>query len=533
MVRLNERWKSDIDRIRLITMIAFIMIITAMAWQSDDAYHGYVMAKHLVEGDGLVYNIGERATASSCPLFTLIIGAGYFVTRQMFYTSIFISVAFSSGAYYILCKYFCKSVRQIILSFFILCGSFSFISYTTSGLENCLLFFLAALFLKLFFQTERYTAKQLLYLGLLISAIAMTRMDGVLMFVPMVVFAYLFRRDKVSFPKAVIIGMLALTPFLLWLLFSLFYYGFPFPNTAYVKLGTQIPQKEYYIRGIQYYFVTAINDVLVLLLPFSFCITALWRKKLQYIWGAAGIVLYGLYVLHIGGDFMVGRHFTVMFFMSLCFFAKMDEEWNTMEKGNRVRMAFTTLAMGGILFTLTIPSAIGNQYLFGHEKSWPIADERRFYFPNTSLFNNLGQNMKEGKVIRAAWNEQGIEELRSIGENGGILPFVPGISIYYNSDMYLNDQYALGDPFLSKLPAIRQENWRIGHMQREVPEGYKETVQTGVNVIVNKDLREYYDKILLITRGELWDKERIETILNMNLGKYDYLIENYKATLDN
>lgn len=141
--------------------------------------------------------------------------------------------------------------------------------------------------------------------------------------------------------------------------------------------------------------------------------------------------------------------------------------------------------------------------------------------------------MKEGKVIRAAWNEQGIEELRSIGENGGILPFVPGISIYYNSDMYLNDQYALGDPFLSKLPAIRQENWRIGHMQREVPEGYKETVQTGVNVIVNKDLREYYDKILLITRGELWDKERIETILNMNLGKYDYLIENYKATLDN
>ena len=110
---------------------------------------------------------------------------------------------------------------------------------------------------------------------------------------------------------------------------------------------------------------------------------------------------------------------------------------------------------------------------------------------------------------------------------------MPGISIYYNSDMYLNDQYALGDPFLSKLPAIRQENWRIGHMQREVPEGYKETVQTGVNVIVNKDLREYYDKILLITRGELWDKERIETILNMNLGKYDYLIENYKATLDN
>ena len=60
---------------------------------------------------------------------------------------------------------------------------------------------------------------------------------------------------------------------------------------------------------------------------------------------------------------------------------------------------------------------------------------------------------------------------------------VPGITAYYNQDMYLNDLYALGDPFLSKLPAVREENWRIGHMWREAPVGYDETADRGLQLV--------------------------------------------------
>ena len=109
---------------------------------------------------------------------------------------------------------------------------------------------------------------------------------------------------------------------------------------------------------------------------------------------------------------------------------------------------------------------------------------------------------------------------------------VPGITKYYNDDMYLNDLYALGDPFLSKLPAVREDNWRIGHMWREAPAGYGDTVLYGENVIENKDLAEYYEVIQLITRGRLFDSERIDAIIKINSGQYDYLIENYKDTLD-
>ena len=38
--------------------------------------------------------------------------------------------------------------------------------------------------------------------------------------------------------KMLIYAALGFLPFIFWELFSLLYYGFPFPNTAYAKLGT-------------------------------------------------------------------------------------------------------------------------------------------------------------------------------------------------------------------------------------------------------------------------------------------------------
>ena len=60
-----------------------------------------------------------------------------------------------------------------------------------------------------------------------------------------------------------------------------------------------------------------------------------------------------------------------------------------------------------------------------------------------------------------------------------------------------------------------------------------ETLLTGENVLKDKNLAAYYDKIRLITRGPLFTRERWKAIVNMNLGRYDYLIdwEYYKSRL--
>lgn len=530
---MKRIYLSDrLSKYKLISIIVFLIIITGLAWQSDDAYHAYIMARNLVLGNGFVYNVGERATASSCPLFTLVIACGYFVFRNMFLVSLLICVVFSTMAYVIVVNSFCHTRKHVFIAFFTMVGSISFISYTTSGLENCMLYFLAALFLKYYFQTERYDAKKMFILAILISLIAMTRMDAVLMFVPMILYVYLGRRDKVSFGKAVLLGIAGLLPFIGWEVFSTIYYGFPFPNTAYVKLGTDIPLKEYLVRGVQYFLTSLSFDPILILVPAVAVVLIFIVKKANYTYCILGVLLYICYVFYIGGDFMVGRHYTVLFLISLICVLRYMEDGDINEQLRwRFEKAYIIVAAAGIIFSYAA-KPVTNQYLFGYGAS-PIADERGGYFKYTSLYNNALSYIKTGKmVIRDAWNESGIEELRSKGHKSGLLVMVPGISIYHNSDLYLNDLYALGDPFLSKLPAVREDNWRIGHMWREAPVGYNETVLYGENVIENESIREFYEVIKFITRGPIWDKDRLKAVIDINIGKYDHLLEEYKSTLD-
>lgn len=523
---------TDKDRFGLISIIVFVLIITAMAWQSDDAYHAYIMAKNLVDGYGFVYNIGERATASSCPLFTLVVAAGYFVFRNMFLVSLLICVIFSTAAYVIVIRSFCKDRKQVILAFITMVGSTCFICYTTSGLENCMLFFLAALFLKYYFAGKTYNARRMLALALLISLIAMTRMDAVLMFIPMILWVFLARRQDVSFGKAVALGITGLLPFILWEVFATWYYGFPFPNTAYVKLGTAIPVREYLVRGIQYFLTSLSFDPVLLLVPLYAAVMVFIVRKAEYSICIMGVILYICYVFYIGGDFMVGRHFTVLFLISLISVLWLinNEELREVLK-SRIVKSYTVVITAGLIFSYAA-RPVTDQYLFNYGSS-PIADERGGYFKYTSLYNNAMSYFRTGEmVIRDAWNESGVDELRENGSNAGLLIMVPGVTAYYNQDLYLSDLYALGDPFLSKLPAVREDNWRIGHMWREAPVGYDETVLQDKNLIENDSLREYYDVIRLITRGPLWDRERMKAVIAINTGKYDHLLDEYKSTLD-
>ncbi len=534
MNRIKDFFGEELNRYKFFAILIFIAVITLLAWQSDDSYHAYIMAKNLVDGNGFVYNVGQRSTASSCPLYTLVIAAGYFVIRDMFFVSLLINIVFSTLAFRILIKDFCKTRNQIIFCLFVTLGSVSFVSYTTSGLENSMLFFLGACFMKLYLTNERYSGKNLIGIAILISLIAMTRMDAVLMFAPMAVYAYLAKRDT-SFPKAVGLGILGLLPFVLWEVFVTFYYGFPFPNTAYVKLGTNIPLSDYLVRGIRYYRDTAIKDPLVILIPAFAFIASVIVKKAQYLICMAGSLLYGLYLLYIGGDFMMGRHFTVMFLIGLiCYIDIKNREFSDRGRGASFHRCFVGVVIAALIYGST-SGIIADQFLYGGTFGSPISDERAGYFKTTSLFNNLYSLIRTGELcIRDTWNEKGVIELRENGFEGGIIESVPGITKYYNNDIYLNDLYALGDPYLAHLPAVIEEGWRIGHMWREAPKGYAEMVRygQGADAIENEDVRQYFEVIDMITREELFDSDRIKAVIDLNLGRYDYLIDNYQATLD-
>ena len=535
MNRIRDYFSEELNRYRFFAILIFIVIVTMLAWQSDDSYHAYIMAKNLVDGNGFVYNIGQRATASSCPLYTLVIAAAYFVIRDMFFVSLLVNIVFSGVAFGILIRNFCKTKRQIIFCLLVLIGSSSFVSYTTSGLENSMLFLLGAVFMKRYFSSERYEAKSMFIIAILVALIAMTRMDAVLIFVPMALYVYLTKRDGVSFGKAVGIGILGLLPFVLWEIFATWYYGFPFPNTAYAKLGTNIALRDYIIRGARYYLNAMVCDPVILIVPLFVLIAALSVKKSQYIACMAGPVLYGLYLLYIGGDFMMGRHFTLLFFISvICYMDIKNREFSELGRGASFHRLFAGFVIATLVYTGT-SHVLTDQFLFGRTFGSPISDERAGYFNTSSLFNNVISLIRTGDLcIQNTWNDDSVQDVRDNDMPGAILESVPGIVKYYNNDLYLNDLYALGDPYLAHLPAVHEAGWRIGHMWRDTPVGYKNLVRYGwgYGAIKNKDAREYYEIIDEITRGPLFDKDRMIKVININLGRYDYLIENYKQSLD-
>lgn len=527
--RINEK------KLFWLLVLLFALVTLIISWNSDDAYHAYIMAKNLVDGNGFVYHVGYRVSATTCPLFTLLTALVYAVlgSDSMYLAGIILGVACSTIAVYILVFKICKTIESAFLSVCILIGCYCFMSYTTAGLENSLLFLLSALFLYYFNRKELFEEKDLFILALLLSLLAMTRMDSVLLFIPTICIGYLFF-SKVQFIKKVLIGLGGLFPFVLWEVFSIFYYGYPFPNTMYVKLNTGFPKTDYFSRGLNYLFFSSLVDIALFLVPLLFLILSIvWKnKRMQLV--AGGVWIYLFYVVSIGGDFMVGRHLTVPFFVAfigvLILFSKSKlVDWN------RSLKKFLLLILSLELICGVFIRPVAKEYLFEIKRDpsvTGVADEKNAYYSSTGLIPYI-QNLLKGKDTVEDYASECTDycaKLREKNVRGDCVFFIRGIENYYAQEdgiLYLTDPYGLMDPLLSHLPAVYEENWRIGHMVRQVPDGYRESVLTGTNQIVNQSLHEYYDKVLLIIQGDIWDSERLEVIVKMNLGEYDYLIDEY------
>lgn len=531
------------NKIKWLIVAGFGLITLLVSWNSDDAYHAYIMAQNLVEGNGFVYHVGYRVTASTCPLFTLLTACVYalFGYNYMYLAGILLGVVCSTIAIYILVFKICKTNSTAVLSVCVLLGCYCFMTYTTAGLENSLLFLLSSLFLVVFTKNEEFSEKELFLLALVLSLLAMTRMDSVLLFVLAICIGYLFF-TKIKFIKRVYIGFVGLLPFIVWEIFSIIYYGFPFPNTMYVKLNTGFPKSDYLVRGIDYIYRSSLVDVLLLLSPMIFLIlSVLWKNK-KMITISIGCFLYIVYVVYVGGDFMVGRHLTTTFFVSILgmiiLFNTKPESCRLEVSIEKVLITFCILEL--ICSTWIRPVAKEELYEIKWDPSKTgVADERNWYYDYTGFLPYISAMLDgENSVInflKDHTNYADVMGLKASGDLGTVDFFAPGIMNYYvqkEGAFYLSDCHGLMDPLLSHLPAYREEHWRIGHMKREIPEGYRESVMTGTNQIVNESLHEYYDKILLIATADIWDKERLDTIVKMNLGEYDYLIEAYLEDIE-
>ena len=511
--------------VKAICFVIFSVIIIAQSWIADDSYHAFVMTKNFMNGYGLVYNIGERVNAATCPLMLLLVTALSCLTRHIELTAIAIGVVNSMISFGLIIRHI-KSKSLMILATLICCLSYGFIAYTTSGLETSLIYLIQILYFDYVINHKgKYSFKQLCYIALLCSLSLLTRFDTCfLMFFPT---AYIFLRKKeCSICKMLLAGFLGLQPFFAWLVFSVIYYGYPFPNTYYVKVRIDLPLVDYLAKGFNYFKVNLLCDPVTLIIILIALGVIICKGDSLRRMTAVGMIMKLVYILRIGGDFMLGRHLAGLFIVSVYLIFDYAESSKLYDKK---KLAI----VGGIIPVIFIAGLmISPLVLYPFNE---IADERAIYIPYTSLHTIIKSEITKENYPLKKYSHiiKDVEERIEMGYKGDILYFAPGILVYnYGDRIRMTDQAALADPLLpytgvdwerSYDVSLGQDKWRIGHLQRAIPDGYRESLHQNANLITDPETRELYDKILLVIRGEVFTRERFIAIWELNT-KYSHFV---------
>lgn len=501
---------------RLIPLALLLMVFTLYrtGWVCDDAYISMRTVDNFTHGYGLTWNIGERVQAYTHPLWMIFISAIYYFSHDAFLTLIIVSTVVTMTALGIAIWGVARAPAAAVAGLFVLMFSRAFTDFSTSGLENPMTHLLLALFMVVYLRRQ-WTPAVLGLLTLLAALLSLNRMDLILLVAPAMAWVWLSLRSwRASW--AVLLGGL---PLVLWMLFSLFYYGFPFPNTAYAKLGAGIAPGAMIQQSLNYYSHTLTKDPGTLLVIVLGAGWPLLARNGKYAVLSIGIMLYLLYIVRIGGDFMGNRFFVAPLFLAVLILMR--------HAGRLSKLSLVPATVVIVLISCCVsyvPILSGRE--FGNKWENPISrygicNERQYYYHSTGLLHWTPERL----MPTNGWGESIVKYAmldRPLIRVYGMIGFQ---GYFGGPKVILVDQLALSDPLLARLPAMSAQMLRIGHLERPIPDGYLETLMTGENQLQDRNLAAYYDKLRLVTRGPLFSWERLKTIVEMNLGKYDHLID--------
>ncbi len=493
-------------------LVLFVVLLLASAWMHDDAYITFRCIDNLLSGHGLTWNPDERVQAYTHPLWMSLHTLLFAVTGEAYFTSLAASIALSITTVWLFLfrlPGLLKSPITVICGVgFLLLSCKSFVEYSTSGLENPLSHFLLMIFALVLF---RDPSRESFFLLSLIAALAtVNRPDTILLYLPTLAAVFLRQRSIKSL-WSLVLGFL---PLLLWELFSLVYYGFLLPNTAYAKLGTGAPRWAMVQQGFDYLFYSLISDPMTgLLLACAIYVVTRRRDPRQAVL-LAGCGLYLAYVLWIGGDYMRGRFLSTPTLAAAIIVA--GAEWRKPSQRQTVA--------GWVLISLLLTGSALAPFTESWFKAPGASDERRRFYHATGLLNSAFSDQ--------AWPDHYFrrkgEYLRRNGPNLVVDAYVGMLGFYAGPEVHIVDLLSLPDPLLARLPGTTEKGqWTPGHVPRPLPEGYLKSLETGTNQLADPNLVIYYDKIRRVTRGPLWTGQRWTEILRFQSGANDPLVEAY------
>lgn len=483
-------------------------VVVRQFWISDDAFITFRVLNNLHEGFGARFNIHERVQVYTHPLWFLLLAAGNLSLNSPIVSSVVLSVSCIALTWYVavlsLRRHHTETALALGGFLGLLLSSKAFVDYTSSGLETPLSYFLVGVLVALTF-SEKCRVQQVLFLSALLI---LTRHDQALLVAPASVFlAYQVWK------KSGTVAMLrkaspAVFVLACWHLFSLLYYGFLVPNTAYAKLNIPFARSDVLEQGWWYFQESWHFDPATLLLQVAALVVVFLRKSITGFLCMLGVVGYLGYVYWIGGDFMGGRFFAVPFCLSAFVFSLLVPA--RVLAGVGIVAALYSLTVVYQPGTSDVTTATSRPFFHG------ISDEKSFYAKTNMLFVCGIHGYEKHEFAIAGLREKERDEKIILTATLGMRSFVldPHQSIF--------DTFAIASPFLARMPIVSGE-YRPGHVERLVPKRFVPSELSGENRFQPGKRKELYKLLQTITQGPLLSIERLKAVVKIHLIDFGFM----------
>lgn len=479
----------------LAALIAVSCTLAVCAWTADDARIAYRAVGQLRHAGQLVWNPGERVQVFTSPLWVVVLAAVNHVVRPVEvagWLASALAVLGSLGLAWQATRDAGLAGRAALP--LVALASPTLVEHGISGLETPLvaLFTLAACVAAEDADPFRSARRVVFFTALA----ATTRLDSVVLLTPLAVMVA-SRAQQLDRSRALAVVFQGSLPLLAWLLFATVWFGTPMPNTALAKLSTGIPLSWYLSQGAAYLRLSVQADPALALVVGVGLGGALLRRRTTEQVLALGVGLHLLYLLRVGGDFMVGRFLTQPGWVCLVL-AVRGLGTSGGSPGVAGLAAIATLSsLAGLRSPLAPEPCV--RPAFDRSASRGIADERGAFACGTSPWV-----CEDGMCFS---RPAAASQLMAAEEAG-----MAGWPLQARLSPMVYDTWALADPIRARLPS---RTAAIGHFERSVPEGWDEVVMGDPSAIRDPRLRELAEQVHKASRGSLASTERLAAMWSL------------------
>jgi len=484
----------------------------------DDAFTSLRYVQNFVDGNGLVFNIGERVEGYTNFLWVLLLSAVSFLAHALNLNLPLVAQVLSTlfgvlllvSTYLLAKKIIAKNYSGSIISSLLALSAPAMVLFTTpfiywsvSGMETPLFVSLTLLSVYYFIDYEEQGKRNAFVIVSVLNSFL--RPEGMFFFILLMSFKLiknffsaeefkLSKKIKLSFDSSIKKSLIIYAvPVIAYIIFRLLYYGYPFPNTFYAKteFTTQFLTRgwNYYINFLEEYLLFGLFYVPVLIQ----LMRSRTNAKENILIGFA--LVYTITIIVIGGDVLpVNRFFlTIMPMLFILFINSTTELIEEFLKGK-----VNLIAKYSLVIILLAYSVINYQH------NLPVMMEKRAYetglVTKMKIYAELLNTVRKDKIKIKSKNK--IKTTSVAMSTIGAFSFYSGARVI---DLVgLTDEYVAHNPIEvegidDELPVIwKERHYNAGYVLSEKPDyiifpaGAKPSAFAECAIYVQEEFRKNY-----------------------------------------